>query len=189
VTDDTGAESVSAVGAAALVWEAIPGSASPPPTHRGGDITQPKAAVTDAESGSSGPAYLVNAGPASASDLPFDAGLGPGTGSVDTVTSAWLPDDRSGQISVVNGASVAGDLKGVAPARCSASKAVVADVGDRIRARCLCNDLLSRCNRRELWRRCQIRRESTCKGDSKMRGRISTDTLKQGGGYAIGPSR
>jgi NAD(P)-dependent dehydrogenase (short-subunit alcohol dehydrogenase family) len=95
------------------------------------------------------------------------------------VTSVWLADGRSGHISVVNIASAAGDLKGVAPAWCSASKAVVAgytrylavalgpriranamapgfvetrrnsglvasDLGDRIRARCLCNDLLSR---------------------------------------------
>jgi hypothetical protein len=73
----------------------------------------------------------------SAVGLPFDVELGPGTGSVDTVTSAWLPDGRSGQITVVNGASVAGDLEGVAPARCSAIKAVMADLGDRIRARCL----------------------------------------------------
>jgi hypothetical protein len=81
----------------------------------------------DAEYGWSGPAYLVNnAGPASASDLPFDVGLRAGARSVDTVTSAWQADGRSGQISVVNVASVAGDLKGIAPAWCSASKAVVA---------------------------------------------------------------
>jgi NAD(P)-dependent dehydrogenase (short-subunit alcohol dehydrogenase family) len=90
------------------------------------------------------------------------------------VTSAWLADGRSGQISMVNVASVAGGLKGVAPAWCSASKAVVAgytrylavalgpriranavapgvvetliasDLGDKIRAQCLCNGLLSR---------------------------------------------
>jgi NAD(P)-dependent dehydrogenase (short-subunit alcohol dehydrogenase family) len=95
------------------------------------------------------------------------------------VTSACLADGRSGQVGVVNVASVAGNPKSVAQAWCSASKAVVAgyirylavalgpriranavapgvvemprtsglvasDLGDRIRARCLCNALLSR---------------------------------------------
>jgi hypothetical protein len=79
------------------------------------------------------------------------------------VTNASMVDGRSGQISVVNVASVAGDLKGVAPAWCSASNAVA--LGPRIRANAVasCNDLLRR--------------------------RISTGAQEQGGGYAIGPSR
>ena len=168
----------------------------------------------DAEYRSSGPTHLVNnAGPTSASDFPFDVGLRAGAGSVDTVTSAWLALARARQIRAI----------AVAPGVVEAprmSGLVASDLGDKIRARCLCNGLLSRrrspnssfscscrqrpmstaslCrsmatsrsyNRRKLWRRRQIRRESTCQGDSKMRGRITTGAQERGGEYAIGPSR
>jgi 3-oxoacyl-[acyl-carrier protein] reductase len=139
---------------AAQVCDEIAATGAARPSHQRVDVTDESAvrAALAAEFGAEGPAFLVNnAGPASGSELSFDIGLRAAAGSVDIVTSAWLAEGRGGQVSVVNLASVAGNLKGVPPAWYSASKAAIAGYtrylaatyGDRIRANAVAPGVVS----------------------------------------------
>lgn len=70
--------------------------------------------------------HLVNnAGPASAGDLDFDRAVAMCVGSVRSVTQAWLADAPAGA-TVVNTASVAGNVVGTASDWYSAAKAAIA---------------------------------------------------------------
>lgn len=77
--------------------------------------------------GSTGPRYLVNnAGPASSSGVDYSTGLLASAASVELVTSMWMACDLPAGASVVNVASVAGNVVGVAPAWYSSGKAAIA---------------------------------------------------------------
>jgi NAD(P)-dependent dehydrogenase (short-subunit alcohol dehydrogenase family) len=70
--------------------------------------------------------YLVNnAGPASASEIPFDEALLASAGSVRRVTEAWLARDLPPAPAVVNVSSVAGNLIGTAPDWYPAAKSAI----------------------------------------------------------------
>jgi NAD(P)-dependent dehydrogenase (short-subunit alcohol dehydrogenase family) len=70
--------------------------------------------------------YLVNnAGPASASDIPFEDGLLAGIVSVRRVTQAWLARQVPAEAALVNVSSVAGNLIGTAPDWYPATKAAI----------------------------------------------------------------
>jgi NAD(P)-dependent dehydrogenase (short-subunit alcohol dehydrogenase family) len=71
--------------------------------------------------------YLVNnAGPASATELEFDAGLRAAVGSVRLVTEAWLAAGVPEGAALVNVSSVAGTVVGTASDWYSAAKAAIA---------------------------------------------------------------
>jgi NAD(P)-dependent dehydrogenase (short-subunit alcohol dehydrogenase family) len=84
-------------------------------------------AALDATEASLGTArYLVNnAGPASATDVPFEFGLLAGVASVRRVTEAWLARARPAESALVNVSSVAGNLIGTAPDWYPATKAAI----------------------------------------------------------------
>jgi NAD(P)-dependent dehydrogenase (short-subunit alcohol dehydrogenase family) len=81
----------------------------------------------DASEASLGTArYLVNnAGPASATDIPFELGLLAGIGSVRRVTESWLARALPAEPALVNVSSVAGNLIGTAPDWYPATKAAI----------------------------------------------------------------
>jgi NAD(P)-dependent dehydrogenase (short-subunit alcohol dehydrogenase family) len=95
----------------------------------GADVTddgQVQAALDATEAGLGTAHYLVNnAGPASAADIPFEAGLLAGIGSVRRVTEAWLARTLPAEPALVNVASVAGNLIGTAPDWYPATKAAI----------------------------------------------------------------
>jgi NAD(P)-dependent dehydrogenase (short-subunit alcohol dehydrogenase family) len=95
----------------------------------GADVTDDGQVQTalDASEASLGAArYLVNnAGPSSAVDVPFEAGLLAGIGSVRRVTEAWLARTLPASPALVNVASVAGNLIGTAPDWYPATKAAI----------------------------------------------------------------
>jgi NAD(P)-dependent dehydrogenase (short-subunit alcohol dehydrogenase family) len=95
----------------------------------GADVTddgQVLAALDASEAGLGAARYLVNnAGPASAADIPFEAGLVAGAGSVRRVTEAWLARALPADPALVNVASVAGNLIGTAPDWYPATKAAI----------------------------------------------------------------
>src|SRR5690606_11636651 len=71
--------------------------------------------------------HLVNnAGPASASELAFEAGLQAAVGSVRLVTETWLSGGVPERASLVNVASVAGNVVGTASDWYCAAKAGIA---------------------------------------------------------------
>ena len=71
--------------------------------------------------------YLVNnAGPRAADPHAFDDGLRLGAGSVDLMTRAWMATSPPAGASVVNVASVAGNIAGTDPAWYAANKAAIA---------------------------------------------------------------
>jgi NAD(P)-dependent dehydrogenase (short-subunit alcohol dehydrogenase family) len=84
-------------------------------------------AALGASEASLGPArYLVNnAGPASASDIPFELGVLAGVGSVRRVTEAWLARALPAEPALVNVSSVAGNVIGTAPDWYPATKAAI----------------------------------------------------------------
>jgi NAD(P)-dependent dehydrogenase (short-subunit alcohol dehydrogenase family) len=84
-------------------------------------------AALDASEASLGTArYLVNnAGPASASDIPFERGVLAGVGSVRRVTEAWLASPLPADPALVNVSSVAGNVIGTAPDWYPATKAAI----------------------------------------------------------------
>jgi NAD(P)-dependent dehydrogenase (short-subunit alcohol dehydrogenase family) len=70
--------------------------------------------------------YLVNnAGPPSATPLPFADGLVRGAGSMELVTRLWLETNPPEPAAVVNVASVAGNLLGSEPGWYGATKAAI----------------------------------------------------------------
>ncbi|HEY5245429.1 MAG TPA: SDR family oxidoreductase [Acidimicrobiales bacterium] len=107
------------------------------------DVTDP-AAVAAGFAGLDRPArYLVNnAGPASAAASPFADGLVNGAGSMELVTRTWLATELPAGASLVNVASVAGNVIGAEPDWYAATKAAVTGYtrhlavhrADRIRA-------------------------------------------------------
>ena len=71
--------------------------------------------------------YLVNnAGPRAADDYSFDDGLRLGAGSVELMTRAWMSTSPPPDASIVNVASVAGNLAGTDPPWYAANKAAIA---------------------------------------------------------------
>ena len=71
--------------------------------------------------------YLVNnAGPRAADPYSFDEGMRLGAGSVELVTRSWLATSPPPEASIVNVASVAGNLVGTDPAWYGANKAAIA---------------------------------------------------------------
>jgi NAD(P)-dependent dehydrogenase (short-subunit alcohol dehydrogenase family) len=71
--------------------------------------------------------YLVNnAGPRAADPHAFDDGLRLGAGSVDLVTRSWMATSPPADASIVNVASVAGNIAGTDPAWYAANKAAIA---------------------------------------------------------------
>ncbi|WP_020500502.1 SDR family NAD(P)-dependent oxidoreductase [Sciscionella marina] len=71
--------------------------------------------------------YLVNnAGPSSASEIEFDAGVRIAVGSVRRMTETWLSEPVPPGAALVNIASVAGNFLGTASDWYSASKAAIA---------------------------------------------------------------
>ena len=71
--------------------------------------------------------YLVNnAGPRAADPYSFDEGMRLGAGSVELVTRLWLATSPPPDASIVNVASVAGNIVGTDPAWYGANKAAIA---------------------------------------------------------------
>jgi NAD(P)-dependent dehydrogenase (short-subunit alcohol dehydrogenase family) len=71
--------------------------------------------------------YLVNnAGPRAADPYSFDEGMRLGAGSVELVTRLWLATSPPPAASIVNVASVAGNIVGTDPAWYGANKAAIA---------------------------------------------------------------
>jgi 3-oxoacyl-[acyl-carrier protein] reductase len=71
--------------------------------------------------------YLVNnAGPRAADPYSFDEGLRLGAGSVELVTRAWMATAPPDGSSIVNVASVAGNIAGTDPPWYAANKAAIA---------------------------------------------------------------
>ena len=71
--------------------------------------------------------YLVNnAGPRAADAYAFDDGLRLGAGSVELVTRAWMATSPPPDASIVNVASVAGNIAGTDPPWYAANKAAIA---------------------------------------------------------------
>jgi 3-oxoacyl-[acyl-carrier protein] reductase len=71
--------------------------------------------------------YLVNnAGPRAADPYSFDDGMRLGAGSVELVTRSWLATAPPPDASIVNVASVAGNLAGTDPPWYAANKAAIA---------------------------------------------------------------
>jgi NAD(P)-dependent dehydrogenase (short-subunit alcohol dehydrogenase family) len=90
------------------------------------DDGQVQAALDASEAGLGTARYLVNnAGPASASELPFEHGVLAGVGSVRRVTEAWLARALPAEPALVNVSSVAGNVIGTAPDWYPATKAAI----------------------------------------------------------------
>ena len=71
--------------------------------------------------------YLVNnAGPRAADPYSFDEGMRLGAGSVELVTRAWMATSPPPPASIVNVASVAGNIAGTDPPWYAANKAAIA---------------------------------------------------------------
>ena len=71
--------------------------------------------------------YLVNnAGPRAADPYSFDEGMRLGAGSVELVTRAWMATSPPPVASIVNVASVAGNIAGTDPPWYAANKAAIA---------------------------------------------------------------
>jgi NAD(P)-dependent dehydrogenase (short-subunit alcohol dehydrogenase family) len=71
--------------------------------------------------------YLVNnAGPRAADPYSFDEGMRLGAGSVELVTRSWMGTSPPPDASIVNVASVAGNLAGTDPPWYAANKAAIA---------------------------------------------------------------
>ncbi len=93
------------------------------------DVTSSSAIerALDDRFGGTAPRYVVNnAGPPSSSNVDFAEGLVSSAGSVEKVTSAWLARELPAGASVVNVASVAGNVVGAAPAWYASGKAAIA---------------------------------------------------------------
>ncbi len=90
------------------------------------DDDEVHAALDASETGLGTARYLVNnAGPASATDVPFREGLLAGIASVHRVTEAWLAGLVPAESALVNVSSVAGNLIGTAPDWYPATKAAI----------------------------------------------------------------
>jgi NAD(P)-dependent dehydrogenase (short-subunit alcohol dehydrogenase family) len=133
------AVSAAAVGLRVAAWDLDAGGAEATVDEireRGGgavavcaDVTddgQVRAALDASEAGLGAARYLVNnAGPASASDIPFEQGVLAGVGSVRRVTEAWLARALPAEPALVNVSSVAGNVIGTAPDWYPATKAAI----------------------------------------------------------------